>query len=357
MTSVSKSRIFASDEEKWRAVLRRDIDADGKFWFAVKTTGIYCRPSCGAKHPLRRNVIFHYSIAEAEKAGFRACQRCHPHIRFPFEKKMAGMVKACRMLELSDQTPSLDDLAKVAGLSRYHFHRCFKAATGLTPKAYAMAHRSGRVRKELSRRPTVTEAIYGAGFNSNGRFYAKSRQMLGMKPRNFQRGGEGEIIRYVVAKCSLGKVLVAASEKGICAILLGDNAKLLIEDLRHRFCRARLKEGGGGFERSLKKVIQMVETPKRGLNLPLDVRGTAFQQKVWDQLQKIPAGSTVSYREIATWMGQPKAVRAVAQTCGANPIAVAIPCHRVLRSGGAISGYRWGVDRKRKLLQREQAAK
>ena len=251
--------------------------------------------------------------------------------------------------------PTLDDLARAAGMSRFHFHRVFKAVTGVTPQQYAAAHRAGRVRRELRESATVTDAIYGAGFNSNGRFYATAAEMLGMKPTDFRAGGAGASIRFAVGECSLGSILVAASDKGVCAITLGDDPDQLARDLQDRFPNATLTGGDADFEAWVAKVVGFVETPRLGLDLPLDVRGTAFQQRVWRALSAIPVGSTASYSEIARRIGAPGSVRAVAQACGANPLALAIPCHRVVRSDGDVSGYRWGVERKRALLNREAA--
>jgi AraC family transcriptional regulator of adaptative response/methylated-DNA-[protein]-cysteine methyltransferase len=256
-------------------------------------------------------------------------------------------------VETADEPPGLDALADSAGLSRFHFHRVFKAITGVTPKAYAAAHRARRVRDELSRSATVTDAIYGAGFNSSGRFYATAPGVLGMTPTRFRSGGEGAAIRFAVGECSLGALLVAASDQGVCAILLGDDPDALVRDLQDRFPKARLTGGDTGFERLVARVVGFVERPAVDFDLPLDVRGTAFQQRVWQALRAIPAGATATYRDIARRVGAPKAVRAVAQACAANALAVAIPCHRVVRTDGALSGYRWGVQRKRALLARE----
>jgi AraC family transcriptional regulator of adaptative response/methylated-DNA-[protein]-cysteine methyltransferase len=264
--------------------------------------------------------------------------------------------KACRFIEQAETLPCLDTLAEAAGMSRYHFHRIFKALTGVTPKAYAAAHRAQRVRDELSRTATVTEAIYGAGFQSNGRFYATSTEVLGMTPSQFRSGGHGTSIRFAVGQCSLGSILVAVTDKGVCAILLGDAPETLVDDLQDRFPRAQLIGGDTDFEHVVARVIGFVEAPTLGLDLPLDVRGTAFQQRVWQALRAIPAGATVSYKDIARRIGAPKALRAVAQACAANSIAVAIPCHRVVRHDGTLSGYRWGVERKRMLLEREAAS-
>lgn len=346
---------FASDDERWAATVRRDRGADGKFYYSVRTTGVYCRPSCGARLARRENVRFHATCAEAEQAGFRPCKRCRPNEAALADQHAAAVTKACRLIETAEDLPNLDALAEAAGMSRFHLHRIFKAATGLTPKAYAAARRAHRARDELSQRGTVTEAIFGAGFNSNGRFYEQSTDMLGMTPTDFRAGGAGATIRFAVGECSLGSILVAATEKGVCAILLGDDPAPLVQNLQNRFQKAQLVGGDEGFEQWVARVVGLVEAPALGLDLPLDVRGTAFQQRVWRALREIPAGSTASYAEIAKRIGAPKAVRAVAQACAANPIAVAIPCHRVVRHDGALSGYRWGVERKRALLDREAA--
>lgn len=350
-----KSR-YASDSDRWNRVVRRDSDADGQFLYSVSTTGVYCRPSCPARLPRRENVRFHASCEEAERAGFRACKRCQPGARGLSEQYAATVAAACQRLQTAEEPPSLEVLAKAAGMSRFHFHRVFARLTGLTPKGFAMACRAERTRTELARRKTVTEAIYESGFNSSGRFYAESSRMLGMNPVRFRAGGTGEVIRFAVGECSLGSVLVAASEKGVCAVFLGDDPGELVKELQDRFDKARLKGGDKAFERFVARVIGFVEAPKRGLKLPLDIRGTAFQRRVWKALGEIPAGSTASYAEVARRIRQPKAVRAVAGACAANAIAVAIPCHRVVRTDGSLSGYRWGVERKRSLLERERTA-
>jgi AraC family transcriptional regulator of adaptative response/methylated-DNA-[protein]-cysteine methyltransferase len=348
-----QARTPTIDEERWAAVVRRDDAADDQFYYSVATTGVYCRPSCPSRLARRKNVRFHATRADAERAGFRACKRCKPDQPSLAKRYAAKVARVCQLIETAEAPPSLATLAKAAGLSRYHFHRVFKAITGVTPKAYASAHRTKRVREELAQRSTVTDAIYGAGFKSNGRFYATSAQVLGMTPTDFRAGGVNAVIRFAVGDCSLGAILVAATEKGVCAILLGDDADTLVRDLQDGFPHAKLIGGDSDFERLVSRVVGLVEAPALGFDLPLDIRGTAFQQRVWQALREIPAGSTVSYAQIAERVGLPKAVRAVAQACAANAIAVAIPCHRVVRSDGALSGYRWGVERKRVLLQRE----
>jgi AraC family transcriptional regulator of adaptative response/methylated-DNA-[protein]-cysteine methyltransferase len=353
MAEPQEQAAFAGDDDRWEAVLRRDREADGQFYYAVLTTGVYCRPSCASRRPRRENIRFFHTRAGAERAGYRPCKRCRPDAQGPLEQQADAIAKACRLIETAETMPSLESLAAAAGMSRFHFHRLFKERVGVTPKAYAAAHRANRLREELRRSNTVTEAIYGAGYNSSGRFYAGSAEMLGMPPRSFRAGGAGAAIRFALGQCSLGAILVAATEKGVCAIALGDDPEALLRDLEDRFPKAQLIGGDQDFERLVATVVGFVEAPAQGLDLPLDVRGTAFQQRVWQALRAIPAGSTASYAEIAKRIGQPTAVRAVAQACAANAIAVAIPCHRVVRNDGAISGYRWGVERKRALLARE----
>jgi AraC family transcriptional regulator, regulatory protein of adaptative response / methylated-DNA-[protein]-cysteine methyltransferase len=343
-------------DPRWAALVARDPQADGKFFYSVKTTGVYCRPSCAARTPRPENVGFHLTAADAERAGFRPCKRCKPDQPRLAEQHAAQIAELCRLIENAEQVPSLEELANHAALSAYYLHRVFKAVTGLTPKAYAAAHRAKRVRAELGRSSTVTEAIYGAGYNSNGRFYEKSNAVLGMTPTNYRAGGANTEIRFAIGECSLGSILVAASERGVCAILMGDDPDELARDLQDRFPRANLIGGDAEFEQLVSKVVGFVEAPGLGLDLPLDVRGTAFQQRVWQALREIPAGETVSYADIANRIGSPKSVRAVAQACAANVLAVAIPCHRVVRNDGGLSGYRWGVERKRALLEKEAHA-
>uniref|UniRef100_Q01ZD9 methylated-DNA--[protein]-cysteine S-methyltransferase n=1 Tax=Solibacter usitatus (strain Ellin6076) TaxID=234267 RepID=Q01ZD9_SOLUE len=352
---VAMDETVKTDAQRWAAILRRDPAADGEFFYSVKTTGVYCRPSCASRLALRKNVVFHATTEAAERAGFRPCKRCKPDQAALAEQHAAAIAAACRTIEVSETTPSLDELAAVAGMSRFYFHRTFKAITGVTPKAYASARRAERVRTELAASPTVTQAIYDAGFNSSGRFYEQSTDILGMTPGDFRAGGSRAAIRFAVAECSLGSILVAATEKGVCAILMGDDPETLVRDLQDRFPRAELTGGDREFEATVAKVLTFVEAPGLGLDLPLDVRGTAFQQRVWQALRAIPAGATASYAEIAARIGAPKSVRAVAQACAANSLAIAIPCHRVVRHDGGLSGYRWGVERKRALLTREGA--
>ncbi len=341
-------------DSRWRAVVARDPAADGQFVYCVKTTGIYCRPSCPARRAKPENIGFHASWQAAEQAGFRACRRCNPNRLSLAREQTALVTKICRIIEQAETPPSLAALAREAGMSRFHFHRLFKSTTGLTPKAYGHARRAERVRAELGRaESTVTAAIYNAGFNSSGRFYESSKAILGMTPKDYRAGAAKKDIRFAVSHCSFGPILVADTEQGICAIFLGDDPEALVGELRDRFPKANLIAGDENFAQILAEVIAFVETPMKGLDLPLDIAGTAFQQRVWQALREIPAGATASYTEIAQKIGAPKAVRAVAQACAANNIAIAIPCHRVVHHDGSLSGYRGGVARKRALLERE----
>ena len=356
MAQDAAKPVFGDEAERWAAVTGRDRNADGHFFYSVSTTGVYCRPSCASRRARREHVRFHLTCADAEQAGFRPCRRCRPNEPALAEQRAAVVANACRLIEGAEEMPSLVRLADAVGMSRFHFHRVFKSLTGVTPRGYAAAHRARRVREELARASTVTEAMHGSGFNSSGRFYAAAAGVLGMTPTSFRSGGTGTLIQFAVGECSLGSVLVAATDKGVCAILLGDDPEALVRDLQDRFSKAQLAGGDRDFEHLVAKVIGLVEAPGLGLDLPLDVRGTAFQQRVWQALRDIPAGSTASYTDISLRIGAPKAVRGVAQACAANAIAVAIPCHRVVRSDGTLAGYRWGVERKRALLAREAAS-
>lgn len=340
-------------DPRWAAVVARDSRADGEFFYSVKTTGVYCRPSCPARTAKPENVCFHLTRTDAEQAGFRPCKRCKPDQPSLNEQHAETVANICRFIESSETTPKLEELAQRAGMSSYYFHRVFRALTGLTPKAYASACRHKRVRVALERGDRVTAAIYEAGYNANSRFYEKSGQVLGMTPSEYRAGAVNMPIRFAIGECSLGSILVASSERGVCAISLGDDPQALIEDLQRRFRKSELTGGDADYERQIAQVVGFVERPATGLDLPLDIRGTAFQQRVWQALREIPAGETRSYTDVAKRIGKPGAVRAVAQACAANALAIAIPCHRVVRSDGSLSGYRWGVERKRTLLQRE----
>jgi AraC family transcriptional regulator of adaptative response/methylated-DNA-[protein]-cysteine methyltransferase len=351
---LAETRTATERDPRWRAVVARDSGADDTFVYAVRSTGVFCRPSCAARLAKPENVRFFPTCEAAEEAGFRPCLRCRPKEIGRERQQAAVIADICRMIDAAEEPLSLEELARAAGMSPFHFHRVFKAATGVTPKAYGDQRRAERVRAKLAEPETsVTAAIYEAGFNSNGRFYASANDMLGMTPTDYRAGGANTEIRFAIGECSLGSILVAASERGICAITLGDDPEALVRDLQDRFPRAALVGGDVEFERMVAAVVGLVEEPGRGLDLPLDVRGTAFQQRVWQALREIPAGTTATYAEIARRIGEPKAVRAVAGACAANAIAVAIPCHRVVRTDGSLSGYRWGVERKRALLAKE----
>jgi AraC family transcriptional regulator of adaptative response/methylated-DNA-[protein]-cysteine methyltransferase len=358
MTVLTRSGgrlIAAAEDPRWARVIARDRTADGQFWYAVTTTGVYCRPSCPSRTANPKNVTLYDSLAQAQASGFRACKRCNPDGASLDAENALRVAQACRLIEQSETVPSLAELADAVDLSPGYFHRLFKAVTGLTPKAYAKARQAERVRERLAQGESVTAAIYDAGFNSSGRFYAAANDMLGMTPSKYRSGGVGEDIRFAVGQSTLGAILVASSAKGVAAILMGEDPDALVRDLQDRFPRARLLGADADYEQLVAQVVGMIEAPQIGLDLPLDVRGTAFQQRVWRALRDIPAGRTVSYAEVAQAIGRPKAVRAVAGACAANNIAVAIPCHRVVRNDGSLSGYAWGVERKQALIKREAA--
>lgn len=362
MTSVSPQTAPPGPTEqtlqdpRWTAVRRRDASADGSFYYSVKSTGVYCRPSCSARLPRPENVAFHRTAQDAEQAGFRPCRRCRPEGDSVAQRLSAKIVEACRLLETSEGSLGLQQLARQVGLSPSHLHRNFKRLLGTTPNAYARARREGRVRADLSRAPSVTEAIYAAGYGSSSRFYENSAQLLGMTPTAYRQGGAGATIAFAVGQCSLGAVLVARSQAGVCAIALGDDPDGLTRELQDRFPQAELVGDDPDFQKLVARVVGFVESPRIGLDLPLDIQGTAFQKRVWEALSLIPAGETISYSALARKLGAPQAARAVASACAANRLAVAIPCHRVVRTDGSLSGYRWGVERKSALLDRERQA-
>ena len=342
-----------ADDPRWARIVARDKSADGHLWYSVSTTGVYCRPSCPSRVANPGNVQLHDSLEDARATGFRPCRRCKPDGPSIEAEQAALVATACRIIEESEETPALEALAEAVGRSPSYFHRLFKASTGLTPKDYAAAHRARKVREELAAGSSVTAAIYGAGFSSSSRFYEKASDMLGMAPSRYRAGGADEEIRFAVGQSSLGTILVASSRRGVAAILMGDDPEELVRDLQDRFPKARLVGADPDYETLVACVVGLIERPGIGLDLPLDVRGTAFQQRVWQALREIPVGETLSYAEVARRIGSPRAVRAVAGACAANTLAVAIPCHRVVRHDGALSGYAWGVERKRALLSRE----
>ena len=325
---------FITDEDRWQAVLARDPRADERFVFAVQTTGIFCRPSCRARHALRKNVRFYPDAHHAVQAGFRPCKRCMPDKRDPQEQKLAKVEHACRLLE-QDPTLTLEGLAQQVAMSPFHFHRLFKSVTGMTPKAWQQAARGQRLRTALAQGDKITDAVLAAGFPDSSSYYRKANDALGMTAKQYRKGDVA--VRYAISDCSLGRCLVAESERGICAILLGDSDEELTEELAAQFPKA----AHAPLEEDFAQRVQ------------LDIRGTAFQQRVWQALRNIPCGETASYQQVAQAIGQPSAVRAVAGACAANTLAIVIPCHRVVRNDGALSGYRWGTARKALLLKRE----
>lgn len=343
-------------DTRYEAIRRRDRTFDGSFVYGVQTTGVYCRPSCAARLALYRNVSFHPSCEAAEQAGFRACLRCRPNADSQYDRHIALVRGACRLIDASEERPPLAEIAADAGLSPSHFHRVFKDITGVTPRAYADARRAVLLQATLGASETVTDAIYDAGFNAPSRFYESASGRLGMTPGAWRKGGADAAIRFAVGECSLGAILVATTPKGVCAIAFGDDPEILVHDLQDRFPKADLVGDDAEFETLVARVVGFVEAPTLGLDLPLDIRGTAFQQRVWQALRAIPTGSTASYAGIAAMIGAPSSARAVARACADNTLAVAIPCHRVVRSDGALSGYRWGIERKRRLLERERSA-
>jgi AraC family transcriptional regulator of adaptative response/methylated-DNA-[protein]-cysteine methyltransferase len=297
------------------------------------------------------------TAAAAEAAGFRACRRCEPDGAGPDARRAEAVAAACRLIDNSEEPPDLATIAATVAMSPFHFHRVFKAATGLTPRAYGEARRSQRVKDALREASTVTDAIYDAGYTSSARFYASADERLGMTPTSYRSDGAGEAIRFAVGNCSLGAILVAATDKGVCAVQFGDDPEQLVHGLEDRFQQARLVGADPAFESIVARVVALVEHPAEPVDLPLDIRGTAFQERVWQALRQVPVGTTVTYRELAGRIGAPNAARAVAAACAANHIAVAIPCHRVVRTDGSLSGYRWGIDRKQALQDREAAAR
>lgn len=351
------STMSDAPNDRWTALRARDQTADGHFFYSVRSTGVYCYPSCSARPPLPENVAFYDTREQAEASGFRPCKRCRPDLPPRVEREALLVAEACRLIEGTESIPSLVELAKAVGSSPHHFHRLFKRVTGVTPKSYGDAHRHTRVKTALTNGDSVTKTLYDSGYNSSGRFYDSTDKMLGMTPKAYRAGGRGETIKYSVEQCSLGHVLVALSSRGVCAILMGDTPESLVQDLEETFQKADLQAAATSLRDDVAKMVRLIDDPllEDKTSLPLDIRGTVFQRKVWNALRQIPAGKTVSYSELAAKIGLPKGVRAVASACAANSLAVAVPCHRVIAANGNISGYRWGVKRKKRLLEIEQA--
>lgn len=338
----------------WAAVEGRDAGADGSFFYGVRTTGVYCRPGCASRRPLRTNTVFFETIAAAEAAGLRACKRCRPTDPSSASRHITAVEKACAFLRTSETMPSLAELADAAAISRFHFHRVFKQVTGATPRDYARTHRLGAFAQKLDAGEKVTEAIYASGFGSSSRAYEAAPTALGMTPGARRRSGGGETIRFVTVATPLGWALVAATTRGICMTALGDDRDRLAAMVPERFPAASVVADDAGLTEWASQIVRFITAPGHTLDLPLDIRGTAFQTRVWRALQKIPLGRTATYSEIARALGQPRAVRAVAQACAANNLALLVPCHRVIREDGNLAGYRWGLERKRALIERER---
>lgn len=348
------SKNFYTDEARWKAVKGNNSDADGTFFYAVITTGIYCRPSCSSKLPNRDNVEFFISCDDAESAGYRACKKCRPSAMSKDKEIEQKIIHACRAIEESESSIKLGVLANQVNLSPYHFHRLFKKIVGVTPKQYATRHQSQRFLKILKSSSSVTDAIYSSGYGSSGSAYDKKRDHLAMKPSVYRKGAEGVNITYGLAQCYLGWVIVAATDRGICLIEFGEDPDTLPVLVHTRFPNAQFEKADIGFRTLIKQVVDFIESPKDSFQLPLDIQGTAFQQRVWTVLRQIKPGETMSYTEVAERIGKPKAVRAVASACASNQLAVVIPCHRVVSKAGKTGGYRWGTERKEKLLEAEQ---
>ncbi|HVK57367.1 MAG TPA: bifunctional DNA-binding transcriptional regulator/O6-methylguanine-DNA methyltransferase Ada [Candidatus Kapabacteria bacterium] len=351
MVQIKKYR---GEEARWRAVKEKDSRAEGQFFYGVKTTGVYCRPNCAAKLARRENIDFFESREAAERAGFRACKRCRPSGESQSEREREAIRRACEIIDGSDERMVATELAQAVGWSPFHFQRVFKKVMGVSPRQYAIAARDERARGVLREGKSVTSAIYDSGYNASSRFYERAPKMLGMQPREFQKGGKGVRIRHAIVKSALGLVLVAGTERGICCVHFGSTRAELAAHLRESFSKAELLEIDKDFEGWVSAVVRAIEEPAAVLKLPLDMRGTAFQRRVWQALTRIPTGTTTTYSDLAEGLGRREAVRAVARACATNPVAVIVPCHRVLRRDGGLAGYRWGLERKRKLLEREK---
>ncbi|MEM7218827.1 MAG: bifunctional DNA-binding transcriptional regulator/O6-methylguanine-DNA methyltransferase Ada [Pseudomonadota bacterium] len=344
-------------DSRWAAVLDRDAAMDGRFVYAVRSTAIYCLPSCPSRRPLKKNVAFFDSPGAAEAAGFRACRRCRPtEWDGASSPRRELVVAACRLIDAAEDAPTLDALALALGVSASHLHRQFKRALGITPKAYARARQVRRLQDNLRTSSTVTEAIYSSGFGSSSRVYECSDTLLGMSPGAYKAGGAGVAMRYTTQATDLGLMLLAATDRGVSCIEFGDDPDELVRSLAARFPRAHLEPDDAGLAAFVAAIEQRLASPTAALDLPLDIAGTAFQQAVWKALRAIPIGTTVSYGEVAAAIGKPAAQRAVARACAENKLAVVVPCHRVVRADGSLGGYRWGAARKRRLLDDEAAA-
>lgn len=345
---------FNTDDARWNAVIDNNSSADGSFYYAVITTGVYCRPSCSSRLPNRANVEFFTTYDEAETAGYRACKRCTPTASSKAIEREQKIIHACRIIEKSETSLKLDELATQVNLSPYHFHRLFKKIVGVTPKQYASRNQSRRFQESLKTSPSITDAIYSAGYGSSGGAYDKTQDQLAMKPKVYRKGGAGITITYGLAQCFLGWIIIGATDRGICAIEFGDDPGTLPDQVQISFPNAQLKKADRSFITLIKEVVDFIKSPEDTFQIPLDIQGTAFQQQVWNILRQIKPGETLSYTEVAERIGKPKAARAVASACASNKLAVVIPCHRVISKVGKMSGYRWGTERKKMLLESEQ---
>lgn len=346
----NEKAIATTNDPRWAQVQTRDKTQDGAFYYSVSSISVYCKPSCASRTARPENIIFHDSCEAAESAGFRPCKRCKLGQQNLEETHTTIVTESCRLIVESEQTLNLVTLASKAGLSSYHFHRVFKAIMGLTLKAYSDAFRAQKLRVALAKKNNLTNAIFEACYQSNSRFYNQSATVLGMKPTHYRAGGTNANMCFAVGECSLGAVLVASSFQGVCAILLGDSPEKLALELYQLFPQVQISADDKHYQLQVAIVIHLIEAPNIALNLPLDIRGPVFQQQVWQALREIPAGKTHSYSQLAQKIGKPKVTRPVASACAANKIAVVIPCHRIVRNDGALSGYRWGASRKASLL-------
>ncbi|NQW11274.1 MAG: bifunctional DNA-binding transcriptional regulator/O6-methylguanine-DNA methyltransferase Ada [Alphaproteobacteria bacterium] len=357
MIEATLPSTFRDDDARYAAIAASDPAADGTFIVAVKTTGIYCRPVCPSRTPKRQNVEFFTLPEEARTAGYRACRRCHPDTAAPRDPRLDAVRAACRVIEgAEDAAPSLEALGAAAGLGPHHLQRTFKAVMGVSPRQYWDARRLGRLKRNLKAGEDVTSALYGAGYGSSSRLYEKAKGQLGMTPASYGKGGAGAVIAYAFADTALGRVIVGATKSGICFVGLGDEEAALIEELRHDFPEATLAADPTGLGTTVAEVTLTLEGREPHAELPLDIRGTAFQRQVWEALRAIPMGETRTYAELAAQIGRPKAIRAVGSACANNPVSLIVPCHRAVGTDGTLRGYRWGLERKRALIDTEHRA-